>query len=166
MLPAVKTYIEKYNLQPHPEGGYFAEVYRSTDLVKAQHGRYSDEARSAGTSIYYLLEGGDFSAFHKLNSDEIWHFYDGCDVDIRVIDQHGKLSIYRLGNGRGGHFQVVIPAGQWFAAKPIDLSSFSFVGCTVHPGFDFNDFILAEQGALLSQYPQYKDIILKLTRIS
>ncbi len=164
MLPAVKTYIEKYNLQRHPEGGYFSETYRSADHVAPKHERYQNEERTAGTSIYYLLEGNDFSAFHKIKSDEIWHFYDGCDVEIYVIDPTGKLNSYLLGCGLNAHFQVVIPAGYWFAAKPIDSLSFSFVGCTVHPGFEFRDFILAEQQVFLSQYPQYKELILKFTR--
>lgn len=161
-----EKYIEMLNLQKHPEGGYFKEVYRSAEYYEAKllPGNYSGN-RNLSTSIYFLLEGNDVSKFHRLKSDETWHFYDGSSVIIYVLDQKGKLSQICLGKNLelGEQLQVTIEKGCWFGAELKGDSSFCLIGCTVAPGFDFDDFELAERNLLLGSYPQYVDVINKLT---
>ncbi len=152
-------WIKKLKLAPHPEGGWFKEVYRSPEVVnrEALPPRFSG-SRNFSTAIYYLLEEGDFSAFHRIKSDEIWHFYDGLTMEIIEINATGKLTIHYLGTepGKDTQPQVVVKAGSWFAARP--LGSFTLVGCTVSPGFDFADFEMADKSQLTKQFPQYKNL--------
>lgn len=163
----LKKIIEKLSLQPHPEGGYFNEVYRSADEIKAEGlpERYNSN-RTAGTSIYYLLEGKDFSAFHKLKSDETWHFYLGSLVILHLISEEGKYSKIYLGNNilEGENLQFTIPHGTLFAAEVKDKTSYSLVGCAVSPGFDFEDFEMLDREKLLLNFPQHKEVIEKFTR--
>jgi predicted cupin superfamily sugar epimerase len=160
-------YIKHLQLQPHPEGGYFKETYRSLECISAGalQGRFPDE-RSFSTGIFYLLEEGDFSVFHKIKSDECWHFYAGETLWIHVIENDGKYSCIRLGSklAEGETFQFVVPANTWFASEPAPDSSFSLAGCTVAPGFDFADLEIANRADLLDSFPQHKNIIEKLTR--
>ena len=162
-----KTWIKKLDLQPHPEGGYFKEIYHSEELIpiNALPSRYNGP-RSFGTSIYYLLELDQFSSFHRLKSDELWHFYDGSSVQLYLLFPDGQLNKIILGPEIEDKefLQITIPAGCWFAAHPVDENSFSLAGCTVFPGFDFDDFELADRIKLISEFPQYEDIINKLTR--
>jgi uncharacterized protein len=154
-------------LQPHPEGGYFAECYRSQEAVKPASPRYQGDPRCAGTSIYYLLEKNDFSAWHKVNSDEGWHYYQGSPVYIHRIDKTGQLSTVILGNPleiKEASFQIFIPAEDWFAAELLDKTSFVLVGCTVSPGFEFLDFELAKREELVSQFSEHQDILKRLTK--
>lgn len=149
-------------MQPHPEGGYFVETYRSAEHIahSALPNRFSGD-RVFGTAIYFLLESHHISALHRIQADELWHFYTGGPLDVFVITQEGELTIIKLGNNpdRGEVFQAVVPAGCWFGSKPAEGSSFSLVGCTVAPGFDFADFEMADRDTLLRQYPQHKTII-------
>lgn len=155
----------------HPEGGYFAETYRSAEVIPlaALPDRFQG-ARTFGTAIYFLLESHQFSALHRIQSDEIWHFYAGLPLEILVISSTGDLTIIRLGNrpDKGELFQAVVQAGCWFGSKPVSDatatdSTFSFVGCTVAPGFDFTDFELADRATLLTEFPQHQTIIDRLT---
>ena len=156
-------YIEKLNLQKHPEGGWFKEVYRSAESIEKQAlgKRFSGE-RSISTSIYFLLQQGEFSAFHKIKSDETWHFYDGGMLEIYTISPKGKLSIHKLGlNIHQDELpQITIPHGHYFAAKP--KGSFTLVGCTVAPGFDFADFELPTKEKLKLLFPKQIEIIEEL----
>lgn len=152
-------WIEKLGLQKHPEGGWFAEVYRSEGIIPET--AFSAQ-RNFSTSIYFLLEGNDFSAFHRIKSDELWHFYSGCSVKIYAINSEGKLVVHKIGDGNS--FQTVIKVGEWFAAKPDDENSFSLVGCTVSPGFDFADFEMAKRSSLLAQFPQHSQLIKEFSR--
>ncbi len=164
-------YVKAFNMQPHPEGGYFAETYRSAELIP-QSGlpdRFSG-ARPFSTAIYFLLESHHVSALHRIASDEVWHFYAGGPLEIFVISPTGELTIIRLGNNpeRGEVFQAVVPAGYWFGSKPaVDSAAsgvdFSLVGCTVAPGFDFADFEMAKRESLLVMFPQHKEVIEKLS---
>ncbi len=160
-------FIEKLGLIKHPEGGWYKEVYRSGETVKAGHlpSRYSGD-RCFGTSIYFLLDSDDFSAFHKIKSDEIWHFYSGSPLNIYYFDSSGKFNEVVLGDNPENNecMQFVIPGGCWFGAKVKDINSFSLAGCTVAPGFDFEDFELGKREKLISIYPDSKKIICELTR--
>jgi uncharacterized protein len=162
----VKYYIEKLGLERHPEGGYFCEVYRSAEYYcsTALPERYGGD-RNISTSIYYLLEGNQVSRFHKLKSDEIWHFLDGSSVKIYLLDPFGNLSEIVVGKNldSGEKLQAVISKGNWFAAEAIDKDSFSLVFCTVAPGFDFDDFEQGKRDEMLNKYPEHKELILKFT---
>ena len=159
--------IQQFALQQHPEGGWYKETYKSTELLPlaALPQRFNGD-RSFSTAIYFLLEQGNFSAFHKIKSDECWHFYTGEPLVVYIISQQGALDIIELGNdiNKGHVFQYVVPANCWFASRPAAESNFCFVGCTVAPGFDFEDFDLADAAELSKLYPQHRDIIHELCR--
>ncbi|MDZ7740440.1 MAG: cupin domain-containing protein [Bacteroidota bacterium] len=158
-------WIDKLQLQKHPEGGYFKEVYRSDENIDklALHERYGGD-RNFSTAIYFLIDADDFSAFHKLNSDEIWHFYEGKPLIIHMISRDGKLTQQTLGHDweNGERPMVVIPKHTWFAAEMIDKKTYCLFGCTVAPGFDFKDFILADKSKLTQQFPQHEELINRL----
>jgi predicted cupin superfamily sugar epimerase len=148
--------IRNLGLRPHPEGGFFTEGYRSERSVVGDAGE-----RTAVTSIYYLLSGDDFSAFHRLRSDEIWHFYEGADVAIECIDAGG--SHRRLVIGRAAR-QAPMPPGVWFAAHLADGAGYALVGCDVAPGFEYKDFEIASRSQLLAAFPEHAALIERLTR--
>ncbi|MGA8430827.1 MAG: cupin domain-containing protein [Candidatus Sulfotelmatobacter sp.] len=129
-------------------------------------------ARAISTAIYFLLDGNNFSAFHRLRSDEMWHFYLGGSLLITVIGEDGDYSEIKLGSDpeSGETMQAVVKAGCWFASRVLpsrvkDRNSFALVGCTVSPGFDFEDFELAKREELARRYPQHRALITNLTRI-
>ena len=162
-----KYYISKLQLSQHPEGGYFNEIYRSEEYFQSEYlpKRYTGD-RNFSTSIYFLLDGDQKSTFHKIRSDEIWHFYDGSSAKIFVIDENGIFSEFLIGNNleEGENFQVIIKRNCWFAAEVADNKSFCLVGCTVSPGFDYKDFELGDRISLIKQFPQYEEIIKKFTK--
>jgi predicted cupin superfamily sugar epimerase len=167
VMHTARYWKEKLELASHIEGGAFRETYRSAlniqkDNLTPQHGG----SRAASTSIYFLLEDGEFSAFHRIASDELWHFYDGDTLAIYEINTRGELIKHLLGRDieKGESLQVLIPAGSWFGSKVENKGSFALCGCTVSPGFDFADFELVDGGKLREQYPQHADIIGQLTR--
>ena len=164
-MGTVKQLIKQYNLQPHPEGGWYKETYRSNELVAASAlpERFGGK-RPFSTAIYFLLEQENFSAFHKIKSDECWHFYAGDPLQVFVLQKNGLLDVITLGTGKDQLFQYVVPAECWFASRPAPGSNYCFVGCTVSPGFDFADFELADAAALCLQYPPYEKIIKELCR--
>lgn len=159
--------IQQYNLESHPEGGWYKQTYKSGEQIPADAlpERFGAN-RSFSTAIYFLLEQGDFSAFHRIKSDECWHFYAGGPLLIYIIDQNGKLKIISLGNDfkEGQSFQYVVPANCWFASCPAPGIEYCFVGCTVSPGFEFDDFELASATELTAIYPKHKKIIEQLCR--
>jgi len=154
--------INRLGLKQHPEGGFFVETFRSEHLVELAEDRGS---RSLCTVIYYLLSGDQFSSFHSIRSDEIWHFYLGSSVTLHIINDDGRLDEIRLGvkADKGEIFQVVINANSWFAASVNDTSSYSLMGCTVAPGFDFRDWTLGDKEKLSRKYPQHEELIKKYT---
>lgn len=163
----VEKLIAHYGLLPHPEGGWYKETYRSSNLItKSALPSDFTEGRVFSTAIYFLLEQGNFSAFHKIKSDECWHFYSGQTLLVYVINHEGKLDIIKLGNDieNGEVFQYVVPANCWFASIPANHAAFCFVGCTVSPGFDFNDFELAKADDLINEFPTLAEEIKKLCR--
>ena len=166
MKPA-SYWIEKYNLLPHPEGGYYAETYRSAEGISkdALPERFEGN-RSFSTGIYFLLQKENISAFHRIKSDEMWHFYAGDPLEVFVIyPETGKLEIIKLGSDpdRGETFQAVVPAGTWFGSRPAAGSQYCLVGCTVSPGFDFADFEMANRNELIKIYPHHEALITGLT---
>jgi len=162
-----RYWIEKLGLEPHPEGGYFRQTYKSDLLIASQALPAGfGGARAASTSICFLLEGKNFSAFHRLRSDELWHFYLGAPLVVHVIDPSGKYSAIQLGSDpeAGQVFQAVVRAGCWFASHVVDWKSWALVGCTVAPGFEYEDFELARCEQFGKQYSQHLDLIRRLTR--
>lgn len=159
-------WVTNLGLQPHPEGGFYREVYRSTEGVEhiALPERFSG-GRSFCTSIFYLLELGDFSAFHRIKSDETWHFYAGGALEVVMLSGSG-LTTVTLGHDvtSGQRLQHTVPAGNWFASRPAPGTLFSLVGCTVSPGFDFADFEMADRQELIKDYPLAQQTITSLTR--
>ncbi|GEP96205.1 cupin domain-containing protein [Chitinophaga cymbidii] len=150
-------------LTQHVEGGAFRETYRAPLTIS--HNNFPGP-RNASTGIYFLLEDGDFSAFHRIASDEMWHFYDGTTLHIYEIRPDGTLQVHKLGRDllQGEQLQLVIPAGSWFASCVEETGGFALVGCTVAPGFDFADFELADRNELSALFPQHKGLIALLTR--
>ncbi len=159
-------WINRLELSPHPEGGFYRATYKS-DLTIARSALPSSYQgdRSASTAIYFLLDGVDFSAFHRIASDEVWHFYAGSSLVVYVIDPDGDYSELHLGGGSDEVFQAVVKAGCWFASRVKDAAGFALVGCTVAPGFDFADFELAVRPELVAAYPQHQKLIEELTRL-
>ncbi|HNX12810.1 MAG TPA: cupin domain-containing protein [Paludibacteraceae bacterium] len=158
-------WIAQLQLQPHPEGGYFKEVYRSEEMINAAFlsNRYQSE-RCFATSIYFLLKSGQISAFHRLQSDEIWHFYSGSSIRVYIINAAGILSETILGRDVLSNelLHLVIPHGCWFAAEVNRADSYSLIGCTVAPGFDFRDFELATKAGLTELFPSYSRLFEKM----
>lgn len=142
-MDKVQELIETHNLLPHPEGGYYKETYRS----------------DFSTGIFYLLRKGEKSSFHRIKSDEMWHFYGGNSLTVVEISKEGALKETRLDKDR---VQYVVPAGVWFGAYLETGSEYAFVGCTVAPAFHFEDFELAPKDVFLASYPQYAAMIHKL----
>jgi predicted cupin superfamily sugar epimerase len=166
-MNTVTALVARFQLLPHPEGGYYKETYRSADKIAsaALPERFRGD-RHFSTAIYFLLEQGNFSAFHRIQSDECWHFYDGDSLHVHVIHPHGAYELLKLGNklAEGECFQAVVPAGSWFASETAPGGKYSFVGCTVSPGFDFADFELAKAGELTGLYPAMHELITRLCR--
>jgi predicted cupin superfamily sugar epimerase len=149
--------VAQLNLKPHPEGGYFVETFRSGIQVCTPA-----TTRSAVTSIYYLLSEVNFSAFHSVRSDEIWHHYRGAPVAIEMIDGDGRHDQVII--GRANHWQAIITAGTWFAAHACVPDAYALVGCDVAPGFAFDDFELGTRDTLITAFPQHRAIVERWTR--
>ena len=145
-----KKYIETLHLEPHPEGGYYRQVYGN-----------DDKGTKDISTIYYMLTGSDFSAFHRLhNMTEIWYYHAGERLNLYVIDTDGSLTVHHL--YANNEMQVVIQPGQWFAADIPSKTGFCLVGCAVAPAFSFENFELANKSELQSQFPQHADLIERL----
>jgi predicted cupin superfamily sugar epimerase len=161
----IENIISQYKLSPHPEGGYYKETYRSEGIIPAAGlaERFSG-ARNFSTAIYFLLLKNSFSAFHRIKSDECWHFYEGDSLHVHVLHLNGSYELIRLGKNReeGEVYQAIVPAGAWFASET--RGEYSFVGCTVAPGFDFRDFELAFAAELISEYPESAELFQRLCR--
>jgi predicted cupin superfamily sugar epimerase len=160
-------WIDHLQLSPHPEGGFYRQTHRS-ELTIRRSGLPSTFPgdRRAATAIYFLLESENFSAFHRLRSDEVWHFYAGEPLTVHMITPSGEYSAISLGTDPQAAqvFQAVVPAGCWFASHVADWNSWSLVGCTVAPGFEFEDFEMAKREELLAKYSQHRELIERLTR--
>jgi predicted cupin superfamily sugar epimerase len=128
--------IRLLGLEPHPEGGHFREIFRDARMV---------EGRAASTAIYFLLARGERSHWHRVDAVEVWHYYAGAPLALRIADASG-VTLIHLGADldAGERPQAVVPAGLWQAAE--SLGDWTLVGCTVAPGFDFTGFELAPPG--------------------
>jgi predicted cupin superfamily sugar epimerase/RimJ/RimL family protein N-acetyltransferase len=153
--------IRDLGLQPHPEGGHFAELFRSTARVTPGDGRGE---RSALTTIHYLLAAGELSRWHRVSSDEAWHFYEGAPLELLVLSADGvHLARHRLGPAAPGTSPTItVGAGDWQAAR--SMGAYSLVGCTVGPGFDFADFALARDvpaaaAAIRARHPDVASLL-------
>lgn len=167
MEKEIAELVNRLGLEPHPEGGYFKETYRSMEQIAVPRLPAGDlQHRSLSTAILFLITAGNFSAFHRIKSDECWHFYSGQPLLVHQIAPAGIYTCTILGNEpeRGQQFQQVVPAGHWFASEVAPGGAYSLVGCTVAPGFDFADFELAEAAQLQRQYPAQSALIQRLTR--
>lgn len=166
-MEQVKRIIQILGLSPHPEGGYFRETYRSTDETNPenQECKYPGK-RNYSTCIYFLISYGNFSSFHRITQDEIWHFYDGSPLFLHMITPEGEYSKVTIGCNitEGEVPQFVVPGGTWFAATVINPNGYSLLGCTVSPGFDFADFEKGRREELINRFPQHNGIIKQLTR--
>jgi len=162
----VAELIKTLGLLRHPEGGWYRETYRSAGLIPhAALPERFDNSRSYCTAIYFLLESGDISALHRINSDEIWHFYSGMSLTVHVITPQNEYYPLYLGSNlsAGETFQCVVPAGCWFGAE-VNGDGYSFVGCTVAPGFDFADFEMGKRDELLNKFTDHTKIIHRITK--
>ncbi len=165
-MTEAKKIIKSLQLQPHPEGGFFKETYRSQGAISVDSlGEDFSEKRSYSTCIYFLLTSDSFSAFHRIKQDEIWHFYKGSPIKLHIISEDGNYKKIIIGNHleKGELPQYVVQAKDYFAAEVINPNDFTLVGCTVAPGFDFNDFELPSREDLVSRFPQHIQIIKHLT---
>lgn len=164
-MKTAEYWIDHLGLQPHPEGGFFKETYRSKETVSQTYlpSGFSGD-RNFSTAIYFLLRSKDRSLFHRIKSDELWHFHAGSSLTIYVLSE-SKLKLFTLGSRlEENEFpQVVIPANCWFGAVVNEPESYVLSGCTVSPGFDFNDFEMGDRKTLLEIYPTHKKIIELLT---
>lgn len=166
-MKRIEQLIDLLNLQKHPEGGYFTETYRSDGVIPSEVlSNDIDGDRNYCTGIYFLLTSDNFSAFHRIKQDEMWHFYEGSPLVVHMIDTEGNYSFQKIGlDFEDGQVpQFVVPKGVWFASEVLKPNSYSFVGCTVSPGFDFVDFELADRNMLIAQFPKNSKIINRLSR--
>lgn len=158
MHPEAQRLIEALALRPHPEGGWYRETFRSAERVTTSRG----SVRSAATSIYFLLTAETFSAFHRIASDETWHFYQGSEIALELIDPSGRHE--RRTIGRNDAWQTTVPAGTYFAAHIDADGGYALAGCDVAPGFEFADFQLTSRAMLTAAYPQFGPLIARYTR--
>lgn len=159
--------IERLRLEPHPEeGGYFREVYRSSDSIPADGlpGRYNG-SRAQSTAIYYLLTPDTFSALHRLVSDEVFHFYDGDPVEQLRLHPDGRGEVITLGRGiADGHQPLsVVPRDVWQGARLVAGGAWALLGATVAPGFEFADYSHGDRAVLTEGWPEYAELIMALT---
>lgn len=149
-----QEWIRRLNMTQHPEGGWYAESFRDVRII---------EDRNASTAIYFLLEEGVPSHFHQIRSAEMWHFYCGDPLIVHELSEKGYTQ-HKVGSNwdSGESFQAVIPAYSWFGAET--TGAYSLVGCTVAPGFSFQDFTLAKRGDLIKRYGEHTELIERLTR--
>ena len=160
--------IQFLGLQPHPEeGGYFAETYKCQEGIprKALPDRYHSR-RSFGTAIFYLLTPDTFSALHRLESDEIFHFYLGDPVTMLQLHPDGSSHVVTLGQdiATGQQLQVVVPAGTWQGSFLNEGGEYALMGCTVAPGFEFQDFEIGRREDLIQEFPDWEEMIVRLTQ--
>ena len=150
----MEALIRTHRLTPHPEGGYYRETYRAAQSI-------GSSTRSVCTAIMYLLGADDFSALHRIDADELWHFYRGDPLRIVELQPGGQAKQTLLSHDAPQH---LVPRGTWFGSMPAEGSVYSLVGCTVAPGFEFEHFELASRASLIADFPLAAQLIARLTR--
>ena len=146
-----KSIIEMLQLEPHPEGGYYRQLYGNDSTGKKDI-----------STIYYMLTGNDESAFHRLHGMmEVWYYHAGEPLNLYVIDAEGHLTVHKL--SPEDEMQVVIHPEQWFAAEIPSKKGYCLVGCAVAPAFSFENFELGHKDTLMQQFPQHTELIERLT---
>jgi len=162
--PDARALIGALGLVRHPEGGWYRETWRAG--ARTRFPSLGGAERGLGTAIVYLLERGDFSAFHRVRSDELWCFHAGDPLELFTIDESGERARVVLGADvtRGEALQQLVPAGRWQAARVVAGGAFSVLGCLVVPGFEFDDFELADPRALAASFPRHAALIAEFTR--
>jgi len=163
-MQTAKYWIDKLDLSPHPEGGFFRETYRSKTTYNFAKNPVFSGKRPYATAIYYLLGGNDRSMLHRIKSDELWFYHAGSPLTVYLFHDVGFMSSFTLDSGTGT-LQGIVPANTWFGARMKNPApdAFSLSGCVVSPGFDFGDFTLADRNSLTRKFPQHKDLIRDLT---
>ena len=157
MKTEISNIIEKLHLQPHPEGGYYKETYRSIDTCL-------DDSRNLQTAIYFLLTSDNVSHFHRIKSDEIWYFHAGSPLIVHTLTEKGHTK-HLVGNDllAGQTPQLLVPKDTIFGSSVLEKDSYSLVSCSVAPGFDFADFELFSKEELMQDYATFEEIIDLLT---
>ncbi|HOH97338.1 MAG TPA: cupin domain-containing protein [Candidatus Cloacimonadota bacterium] len=161
-----RNVIERLNLLPHPEGGYYRRNWQS--LLQAEtkdsNGKLVHPSRSIGSSILYLLPTHEVCAWHRVACDEMWHYYYGSALKMYLLNNISGLVEIELGVNLEARQQpqMIIPKDTWFAAEVLDEDSYSFCGCTLWPSFSYADFELAEQHKLLDEFPKYAELIKRI----
>lgn len=151
--------VAQLDLRPHPEGGFYKEIYRSDLGVNTASGE-----RSIMTSIYFLLTSENVSKFHQIKSDEMWFYHEGSPLTVHVIGENGQYECIKVGlAGEDNRPQQLVPAGVIFGSTVDELDSYSLVSCVVAPGFNFEDFKLFSKEELLPKFPEHEEIIKFLT---
>jgi len=154
--------IRALGLKAHPEGGHYCEVFRAgLEVTSGAH----PGVRKASTAIYFLLKSGEFSAFHRVRSDEAWHHYAGDPLELVLLEGE-QASLPRLGPAlaHGERPLALVRAGVWQAARPLPgPHGYVLCGCTVAPGFEFEDFELPSRAELLARLPLHRELILTLS---
>jgi predicted cupin superfamily sugar epimerase len=154
----IQEIINHFDMLPHPEGGFYKETYRSSELCL-------NGTRNLKTVIYFLLRSEDVSHFHRIKSDEMWYYHSGSPLIVHSIDDQGIYKEQKVGiNFSEGEIpQYLVPKNTIFGSTVLEKDSYSLVSCSVSPGFDFEDFELFKQSDLLEQFPLHHKIISKLT---
>ncbi|HNQ42909.1 MAG TPA: cupin domain-containing protein [Candidatus Cloacimonadota bacterium] len=158
--------IERLNLLPHPEGGYYRRNWQSLMLAETRdaNGKLIHPSRSVGSSILYLLPSHEVCAWHRIACDEMWHYYYGSPLIMHLLNNVAGLVEIELGVDLEAKQlpQMIIPRGTWFAAETLYEDSYSYCGCTLWPSFSYADFELAEEHKLLDEFPQYSELIKRI----
>ncbi len=156
MEAEAQKWIEKLNLLPHPEGGYYKETYRSEQTVGN---------RSLMTAIYFLITSRNISRFHRIKSDEMWYFHAGSPLSVHTLTKEDGHQVYKVGLdvSKGETPQLLVPANTIFGSSLDSDDAYALVSCTVAPGFDFADFELFTTEELLCLYPEHEEIIRKMS---
>jgi hypothetical protein len=157
MIPQeAQALIEKLELIPHPEGGFYRETYRSKQNV---------DDRSVMTAIYFLICSQNISRFHRIKSDEMWFYHAGSALEVHTLSKENGHQIHKVGNDfeKGETPQLLVPANTIFGSTLEGEKNYSLVSCTVAPGFDFADFELFTENDLLPDFPEYDAVIRKMT---
>jgi len=167
--PTAREIIDYLGLSPHPEeGGWFRETHRADEALSRDilPGRYAGP-RSLGTAIYYLLTPDTYSHMHRLLSDETFHFYAGGPCEMLQLNPDGSAQTILFGNDvlAGQRPQIVVPRNHWQGLRLLPGADFALMGCTVAPGFEYEDYAHGDRTELTTRYPEFREQIIRLTAL-